>query len=81
VVELTLYSRDGCHLCADMAAVLNDFAQEYAYRVRVINIDTDPILRARYDVLVPVLCLEEKQICHHFLDMNALSAALREIAC
>jgi len=80
-VELTLYSRAGCHLCEDMAALLDEFSEEYPYCVKVIDIDADPALRAKYQVLVPVLCLGDKQICHHFLDMTSLRAALRDIAC
>ena len=43
---------------------------------REIDIDRDPELVRRYDVKVPVLCLGEHEICHHFFDESALLAAL-----
>ncbi len=41
-----------------------------------IDIDRDIDLIRRYDVLVPVLCFGEQEICHHFFDEEALLAAL-----
>jgi len=41
-----------------------------------IDIDRDIDLIRRYDVLVPVLCIGEQEICHHFFDEEALLAAL-----
>ncbi|RLA13901.1 MAG: glutaredoxin family protein [Gammaproteobacteria bacterium] len=40
-----------------------------------IDIDRDIDLIRRYDVLVPVLCSGEEEICHHFFDEKALLAA------
>jgi hypothetical protein len=41
-----------------------------------IDIDRDIDLIRRYDVLVPVLCFGEEEICYHFFDEKALLAAL-----
>jgi hypothetical protein len=60
---LTFYARDGCHLCeearADLQAVLEDRVKrgEPIARVRVVDLDTQPMLRDRYNDLVPVLLL------------------------
>jgi len=43
---------------------------------REVDIDRDPDLVRRYDSKVPVLCLGEVEICHYFLDGEALEAAL-----
>ena len=43
-----------------------------------IDIDRDIELIRRYDVLVPVLCFGEREICHHFFDEKALLAALEQ---
>lgn len=75
---LTLYVRHGCHLCEDMLAVLDSFADELAFTVTTIDIDRNPALRARYDTLVPVLALEDRQICHYFLDLDALKRTLAD---
>ena len=41
-----------------------------------VDIDRDIELVRRYDIQVPVLCLGEQEICHHFFDESALIAAL-----
>lgn len=76
MTELTLYFRTGCHLCDDMRDALLAFQPEFNFRLRQIDIDRDPLLRARYGVLIPVLCLGEREICHYHLNPIALKAAL-----
>jgi glutaredoxin len=81
-VTLTLYIRRGCHLCDDMKFTLDELAPDYAFSLQVVDIDTDPELQQRYNVLVPVLCHDQLEICHHFLDLEQLKKVLnrRQIA-
>lgn len=67
-----MYSRYGCHLCEDMLQTLREFQSEIAHTVRVIDIDDDPALVAKYNDAVPVLTLRGEEICRHFLDLEAL---------
>ncbi|MDD2885329.1 MAG: glutaredoxin family protein [Dechloromonas sp.] len=67
-VELTLLSRDYCHLCHDMADALAPLAAEFGVTVHVVDVDADPLLEAKYDELVPVLLHGETELCHYFLD-------------
>lgn len=43
---------------------------------REVDIDRDPELVRMYDAMVPVLCLDDREVCHYFLDSEALLAAL-----
>ena len=43
---------------------------------REVDIDRDLELIRRYDTRVPVLCLDDTEICHYFFDESALLAAL-----
>jgi len=45
---------------------------------REIDIDRDPALVRLYDSKVPVLCLEDQEICHYFLDSDALLRAIND---
>lgn len=45
-----------------------------------IDIDRSQDLILQYGHKVPVLCLDGEEICHHFLDVRALSTALVKIA-
>ncbi|WP_374326468.1 glutaredoxin family protein [Azonexus sp.] len=67
-IELTLLSRSYCHLCHDMEEALAPLLAEFGVSVRVVDVDADPDLEARYDELVPVLLHGESELCHHFLD-------------
>jgi hypothetical protein len=70
--QFTLYSRSYCHLCDDMLAAL--LALQPGSRVEVIDVDADEVLVARFDELVPVLYgdLAQPELCHYFLDEDAV---------
>ena len=74
--HLTLYSRTYCHLCADMLAALESLRGEHDFDVKVVDVDTDPVLEARFDELVPLLEAEGRELCHYHLDEQAVRAYL-----
>lgn len=78
-IELTLLSRGYCHLCHDMEVALAPLAAEFAAIVRVVDVDADPVLEAKYDELVPVLLHGERELCHYFLDESKTREYLAEI--
>lgn len=51
-----LYTRQGCHLCEEAAQTLVD----HGLRPTLIDIDADPLLRARFDTCVPVVEIDGK---------------------
>jgi len=67
-VELTLISRSYCHLCHDMEVALAPLLAEFGVVLKVVDVDADPLLEARYDELVPVLLHADTELCHYFLD-------------
>lgn len=76
LLELTLYSRFACSLCDDMLHTLQDFSTDMRFKVTVVDIDSDPQLRLRYNEAVPVLVSSGREICRHFFDLEALTQAL-----
>jgi hypothetical protein len=76
LVELTLVIRRDCHLCSDMRAVLDEWAADLGFTISERDVDADEELLARYDTLVPVLLRGDTEICHYFIDLVALQAAL-----
>lgn len=68
-VELTLISRSYCHLCHDMEVALEPLLAEFGAVLKVVDVDADPLLEARYDELVPVLLHADTELCHYFLDV------------
>lgn len=70
------YFREGCHLCDDMRQELYPFIAKHKLNLTEIDIDRDADLVLRFDVKVPVLCLDEEEICHHFFDEDAIQPYL-----
>jgi hypothetical protein len=75
-----LYSRSYCHLCDDLLIALRKLVGDQI-GVNVIDIDLHAELLQRYDELVPVLigCRDgqpDQQLCHYFLDENAVKGFL-----
>ena len=60
--ELTLLSKPGCHLCHEMAALVQRVCGELP---RERDITQDPALEARFALEIPVLFLGETEIARH----------------
>ena len=52
-----------------MEVALVTLAEDFGASVKVIDIDSDPLLQSKYDELVPVLLHEDTELCHYFLDV------------
>ncbi len=72
--ELTVLSREWRHLCHDLIAQLEPLAAELGLAVRVVDVDADPELEARWDEMVPVLLAGDTYLCHYHLDEPAVRA-------
>ena len=75
-VRLTLYYREGCHLCEDMLQALRGLQPRLGFELELLDIDRDPALARRYDEWVPVLCHRGREICHYHLDESGLVTAI-----
>jgi glutaredoxin len=73
---LTLYGRAWCHLCEDMRAALEPLLAEFGAQVEIIDVDSDPLLEARYNELVPVLMCDGVELCRYHLDEQRVRSAL-----
>ena len=62
-----------------MLAALETLRSEFELAVEVIDIDGDPLLVERFDVLVPVLMHGDKELCHYHLDTGKVRAYLDKI--
>ncbi len=74
---LTVYSRTYCHLCDDMIAALRNLQGRFVFEIKVVDVDSDAALEARYGELVPLLESEGRELCHYFLDEVAVMDLLR----
>ena len=62
MTKVTIYSRQGCHLCDDALNTLESMREELNFEIDVINIDIDPELIKLYSDQVPVIHIDGE---HH----------------
>ncbi|MDT3669029.1 MAG: glutaredoxin family protein [Aromatoleum sp.] len=70
--EFAVMSREWCHLCHDLVDRLLPLAAELGWAVRVLDVDADPELEARWDELVPVVLAGDMELCRYHLDEAAI---------
>ncbi|MCP5157575.1 MAG: glutaredoxin family protein [Ectothiorhodospiraceae bacterium] len=70
--RLVLYGRAECHLCVEMWAELEAARARHAADLSWVEVDDDPAIAERYGPRVPVLVLDEEEVCHYFLDEDML---------
>ncbi len=80
-VEVTLYTREGCHLCDKAKAVIR--AAESLYRLNIdlreVDIDDDDELYARFTNDVPVIYVAGSEAFRHRVDPRQLADVVRAI--
>ena len=72
MIEFTVYSRNGCHLCEDLLQQLRLLQQIHDFEIIEVDVDSSPLLKQQYDSLVPVVTFGDIEICHYFLDQAAI---------
>lgn len=55
MIEVTLYTRPGCHLCDEVKAVIKELEASIPHQLLEVDIDQDPSLRKKYGESVPVV--------------------------
>ena len=76
MTRLTLLVRAYCHLCDDMRSALAPLAAAAGVTIEEIDVDSDPLLEARWGEYVPVLLAGDRELCHYRLDRAALAKHL-----
>jgi hypothetical protein len=79
-VQLVMYGRSACHLCDDMREALELLQGEYSFAVEFRDIDSNSDWFDQHALKIPVLMSGDFEICHYYLDMQALQRHFREMA-
>ena len=77
-INFTFYYRENCHLCESMRLALVKLRQQHEFDWDEIDIDRDTDLIFRFDTLVPVLYHQDREVCHYFLEREAIGRILAE---
>jgi glutaredoxin len=76
--DVTLYSRPGCHLCAEVKASIAPLLREFGAVLREVNIDEDALLKERYGWDVPVIFIGAHKATKHRVDVAQFRRQLEE---
>ena len=75
-MQLTLYTRPGCHLCEEMKERLSGLKTRQPFGLTEIDISTSPTLQRLYQHHIPVLLLDGEEIVRHRIGESELLALL-----
>ena len=56
--DVVMYTRQGCHLCEEAWEILQAAQKKFAFRLRQVDVDTDPALAEQYGLLIPVVTVD-----------------------
>lgn len=70
--ELVLLTREACHLCHAMAALLDAELPSYGLGYEARNVDENPVWRERFGDVVPVLLRDGTPVAKIRLDRAQL---------
>lgn len=77
-LEVTLYTRPGCHLCEEAKALMQPLLEEFAAKLREINIDSNPQLLRRYGMDIPVVFIGADKAAKHRVNAEQFRRQLEE---
>jgi hypothetical protein len=76
--KVVFYTRQGCCLCDQALAVVQDARREADFALELVDIDGDDQLVARYGDKVPVVTVDGRMHAKYRVDRAALLRRLRE---
>jgi glutaredoxin len=74
--RLALLTREGCHLCVVAAETLSRVGGEAGLVPALVDVDTDPELRAEYGDRVPVIMIDGREHGYWAVEEDRFRAAL-----
>jgi glutaredoxin len=77
MTQVTLYTRQGCHLCDDARQVLAEARRRSPFDYREVDIDADGETRRQYNDEVPVIAIDGVKAFKYRVELKDL---LRRLA-
>jgi glutaredoxin len=75
---ITLYTKEGCHLCEDAKAALLSLGNEFEVLLEEVDITTDPAAFELYKYTIPVMIVDQQIKLEARIDRQKLRRALGE---
>ena len=77
IPQVTIYTRDRCHLCDEVKRQLALLRREADFEIREVNVDESGELRKRYGERVPVVAINGREAFDYRIDRRRFLKLLR----
>jgi glutaredoxin len=77
-LDVTFYTKAGCHLCEDARTILEDVAEEIDYTLTEIDIRSDMAVFEQFRYRIPVIIINQETLLEGRIDAQALAQALQQ---
>ena len=74
--EVIVYSKPGCHLCAEAMVELGRLQDELGFALREQDITLDEALHRAYFERIPVISLDGEELCEYRVSQELLRERL-----
>jgi len=78
--QITIYQRDGCHLCDVAQAELTALQDEFRFELLEVDIESTDELHALYLERIPVIALEGEELYDFEINLPDLKSRLLAIS-
>lgn len=78
-IEVTFYTKAGCHLCEDARELLEDLAEQVNYELTEIDIRTDMAVFDLYRYRIPVIVINQETLLEGRIDAHELARAFQQV--
>ena len=76
MTRVTLYTRDGCHLCDEARRALERVRGEVPFELGEVDIESDERLHRAYLERIPVVEVDGRELFEYFVDEHQLRDVL-----
>ena len=74
-IEVTFYTKAGCHLCEEARDMLEDIAALTTYELTEIDIRSNPTIFEKYRYRIPVILINNETIIEGRIEFRDLAEA------
>jgi len=78
-IEVTFYTKAGCHLCEEAREMLEEIAEQISYELTEVDIRTDMAIFEIYRYRIPVIVLNRETLIEGRIDADELARAFRQV--
>ncbi|AZB44976.1 glutaredoxin family protein [Bacillus sp. FJAT-42376] len=77
-MNLTVYSREGCHLCEEAVNIIAELCEEMDGSYTIVDIQKDDGLTEKYGLMIPVIEMDGKTLVYGQVKKDFLSKRIHE---